>query len=128
MRWAIATACLSSVAAAAPALAHHSIAAMYDRDKEVEVQGVLSRMELQNPHSMMEVRVRERDGGETVWKLESRGAQGMARMGFGADAVPVGEFVRVKGSPARQGERQMWLNSLTTGSGKSFDFSFRQRR
>jgi len=124
MRWTV----LASLAglAAQPALAHHSVAAMYDRDKTVEIEGVLSKVNVQNPHTMMEVTVRGTDGKPAVWTLESRGAAGMERMGFQADTLRIGEVVKVKGAPARQGERQLWLNTLEARGGKTFDFSFRR--
>jgi hypothetical protein len=124
MRWTGVLVCIGVAAAAAPAVAHHSIAAMYDRDKTVEVQGVLSKVELVNPHAMMEVTVAARSGPATVWTLESRGVQGMTRIGFERGAIAVGEKVTVKGAPARSGEHALWLNSLETAGGKTFDFSF----
>ena len=126
MRWTGVLVSVGVATAAAPAVAHHSISAMYDRDKTVEVQGVLSRLELVNPHAMMEITVpaETRGGAPTVWALESRGVQGMSRSGFDKDAVAVGERVTVKGSPARDGSKTLWLASLVTPAGKPFEFGF----
>jgi hypothetical protein len=128
MGWTGVLACAASVCAAVPALAHHSIAAIYDREKTVEVRGVLSKVELQNPHSMFEVTQPGRNGAApTVWMLESRGLQGMTRVGFDRGAIAVGDRVTVKGQPARSGDNSLWLVTLETAEGKRFDFNFNNR-
>jgi hypothetical protein len=126
MRWTGVVVCVGVAAVALPALAHHSISAMYDRDKSVEVQGVLSKVELVNPHAMMEITVpaTARGAAPVVWALESRGVQGMTRMGFEKGAVAVGDKVTVKGAPARDGSRALWLTNLETSAGKTFEFGF----
>jgi hypothetical protein len=127
MQRALVLASLTLIAGQGPAFAHHSIAAVYDREKTVEVQGVLSKIELQNPHSAFELTVPEPGGRSTVWALESRGVQGMTPIGFDRGAIAVGDKVKVTGSPARSGERSLWLTALETSAGKRFDFSFRNR-
>jgi hypothetical protein len=125
MRWTGVLVSVGIVAAAAPALAHHSISAMYDRDKTVEVQGVMSKIELINPHALMEITVPGGRGeAATVWALESRGVQGMTRSGFDKDSVAVGDKVTVKGNPKRDGAKALWLTSVETTAGKTFEFGF----
>jgi hypothetical protein len=128
MRWTGVLACAGLAAVAAPALAHHSVAAMYDRDKTAEVQGVLSKVELVNPHAMLEVTVPATRGPATVWALESRGVQGMNRMGFERGTIAVGEKVKVKGSPARDGSKALWLASIETADGKLYEFNLGRRQ
>ena len=123
MRWTGVLVFAALALAAVPALAHHSIAAMYDRDKTVEVQGVLSKVELVNPHAMLELTVPARSGPATVWMLESRGVQGMTRVGFDRGAVAVGEKVTVRGQPARNGDHSLWMTTLETAAGKTFEFN-----
>jgi hypothetical protein len=115
---------LGVAAAAAPALAlaHHSIGAVYDRERTVEVEGVLSKIELVNPHAQLQVTVPARTGPATVWMAESRGVAGMTRIGFDRGVVAVGDKVTLKGAPARSGEHSLWLHSLETAGGKTFDF------
>lgn len=127
MRWTGVLVFTGVAALAVPALAHHSIAAMYDRDRTVELQGVLSKVELINPHAMMEVTVPARSGPATVWAVESRGVQGMTRVGFERGSIAVGEKVTIKGAPARDGGKSLWLNTLQTADGRTFDFSLGRR-
>lgn len=125
MRWTGLLIWAGVAGAAMPALAHHSISAAYDRDKTVEVRGVLSKVALVNPHALMEVMVTPRAGGPAVaWQLEGRGVQGLTRIGFDRTSVAVGDRVTVKGAPARSGDRSLWLSSLQTAAGKTFDFGF----
>ncbi len=125
MRWPGVALVFSSLVAAGPAFAHHSVAAIYDREKTVEVKGVLSKIELQNPHSTLELTVPGVDGRSTVWVVESRGVQGMTRIGFDQHAVAVGDKVTVTGAPSRSVEHAIWLSTLETAAGKRYDFSFR---
>jgi hypothetical protein len=124
MRWAGVLVFFSLATVAAPASAHHSIAAVYDRDKPIELHGVLSHVEIKNPHSSFELTVVQPSGARTVWLLEGRGVQGMMKDGF-VHAVAVGDKVTVKGAPARTAENQLWLTSLETADGKLFVFGAR---
>lgn len=124
MRATIPLALVSAVLAVAPfpAAAHHSIAAIYDRDKEITIEGRLTRIELINPHSMLQLEVQAPGGAKTLWAIESRAPMGMERAGFTKQTVSEGDRVKAKGFPAQNGEPSLWLQSLTTETGKSFSF------
>ncbi len=115
----------AALAAAGLAMAHHSVAAVYDRDRPIELHGVLSKLQIQNPHSTFELVVAEPSGARTVWTLEGRGVLGMIRDGFVLHAVEVGDKVTVKGAPSRQGQHRLWLNSLQADGGKLYVFGAR---
>jgi hypothetical protein len=106
-------------------LAHHSITAMYDRDKAVSIDGRLVSVELVNPHSSVTIEVRGPGGQTTLWKIETSGAAGMMRMGIQPDTLTIGDAVKAVGYPARSGDRAAWLTKLETRD-RVFDFSFRR--
>jgi hypothetical protein len=112
----------AALAAPLPALAHHSIAAIYDRDKSTTVEGRLTKIELINPHSLLQLEVEARGGKMVTWTLESRGAFGMEQAGFTKAVVKEGDEVKAVGFPAENGDPSLWLQTLTTASGKSFSF------
>ena len=125
MRWAGAVLSLSLAAIPASGVAHHSIAALYDRDKAVSLTGKITRVDIVNPHSIIEVEVRRPNGATRVWKLESSGPGGMQRTGVTPGDLPVGETVKVVGYPARDGGPSVWLTRLQTPD-RTFDFSYRR--
>ena len=125
MRWAGAVLSLSLVAIPASGSAHHSIAAVYDRAKAVSITGTITRVEIVNPHSTIEVEVRRPNGATRVWKLESSGPGGMQRTGVTHDDLPIGATVKVVGYPARDGGPSVWLTRLQTPD-RTFDFSYRR--
>jgi len=124
MRWALAVVLVLMWSAPAATMAHHSISAMYDRAKELEIDGRISRVDVRNPHSIIVVEAAGPRGTTESWELESRGAGGMQQSGFSNATLQVGERVKVKGSPAHDGSKRLWLVSLTAGD-KTFDFSRR---
>ena len=125
MRIAAVLVAVGVLAGAGQALAHHSIAAMYDREKTVDLQGRIVSVQLINPHSLFEVEVRGADGKMATWTVESRGAGGMQRTGIDTTLIAVGDQVKMTGNPIRTGANAMWLSKLEA-KGQTFDMTFRR--
>lgn len=53
------------LASGVPALAHHAFANEYDEPKPITLEGVVTRIDRQNPHVHYYVDVAQQDG--TVW-------------------------------------------------------------
>ena len=96
---------LAGVAAAlfvGPALAHHSFA-MFDADKTVELVGTVKEFQWTNPHSWLQVMVREANGQEKEWSLEMGSPGGLARSGWRPKTVVPGDKVTVTAHPLKDG-------------------------
>src|SRR5437763_10159735 len=52
---------------AAPVLAHHSFAATYFEDKTISIEGNLVQFLYRNPHSFVDVEVKDAKGETTRW-------------------------------------------------------------
>jgi hypothetical protein len=62
---------LSALAAAVPAIAHHSFAAEYDSTKVVKLTGNVTRVDWQNPHAYFYVDVKNAETGRVEnWAFE----------------------------------------------------------
>ena len=108
--------------ASGPALAHHSTGAVYNQFKTVAIEGFLSKVEVANPHSMLEVTIPLDNGQTVVWQVESRGVESMTQHGFARGVVKVGDRVTVTGQPAWALEHRLWLVRLETSRGRAFEF------
>ena len=111
--------------APAAAFAHHSISAMYDREKAVSFSGRVTKVELINPHAKIEVEFANPRGEMVRWVLETGGPGRLERQGLTTAELSVGDTVKAVGNPARSGTREAWLTQLQTRE-RTFDMNFRQ--
>ena len=58
------------VVAAAPAFAHHGFSVEFDKDKCMDLTGLLSELYWENPHAYFDVNVMEATGKMVTWHLE----------------------------------------------------------
>ena len=65
-------------------VAHHSFAAEYDGSKPMNLVGVISKVDQQNPHGFfyMSVPSTTPNGRATTWALETPGPNQLVRTGF----------------------------------------------
>ncbi|HXQ25299.1 MAG TPA: DUF6152 family protein [Candidatus Acidoferrales bacterium] len=89
---------------AGSAFAHHS-AAMFDRDKTVELVGTIVTFSWTNPHSWIEIDVPNSAGGTDRWGVECNSPNNMARTGWRASTLKTGDQVTIVIHPLRSGEK-----------------------
>ena len=82
------------------AIAHHSAAA-FDTQKTVTVNGTVKSYRFANPHVQLIVTVKKEDGSTVDMDVEAGAASVLNGLGFGKDALKIGELVSVTGNPAR---------------------------
>jgi hypothetical protein len=85
------------------ALAHHAFSKEFDDTKPVTLEGVVTRIDWENPHVYFYVDVKESDGTVVNWACETRGPSGLARRGWKRDSLKIGDKVVVTGYRARNG-------------------------
>jgi hypothetical protein len=78
----IVIAALALLTISRPALAHHSANAEFDTTKHFNVTGVLTKLEIVNPHSWWYLDVKDANGTVTHWRLESVSPAGLIRQGL----------------------------------------------
>ena len=87
----------------APALAHHSFAAEFDRLKPVALEGRITKIEWQNPHTRLYLSVRNQIGIVNQWELELASPNSLMRVGWTRHSVHIGDKITVKGFQAKDG-------------------------
>jgi hypothetical protein len=92
-----------SLSTTAQVLAHHSYA-MFDRSKEVVIEGTVRELQWTNPHSWLVVDVKDTIGsGSTAWQIELGPPGTLARAGWSRTLFHPGDKVKVKMHPLRDG-------------------------
>jgi hypothetical protein len=105
---------------ALPVFGHHGIA-NFDLNKDVEIDGVVSKLSFVNPHSWLYVTAKSANGEETQWQCEMRSATVLRRSGWSESMLAPGTKVHVKGSPDRQAPNTCYLATVTFADGSSMD-------
>ncbi len=106
------------VCLAVPVVAHHAVGAEYDANKPVTLKGTVTKVEWTNPHARIYFDVAQPDGTVTNWNVELAARSALARQGWTARSLKVGETVTVEGHLARSGVSGVNARSVTMADGK----------
>ena len=110
--------------ATAPSAAHHSIASQYDFEKELEMSGVLKRMDWINPHPVLHLEITKKDGTKSVWLFQTAnsllgtGSTSVLRKRPTEGGLGVGQTVTLWGFSARNGNPQAFLKVVKMPDGR----------
>jgi hypothetical protein len=90
--------------ATAQASAHHSFAAAYFEDKTTQVEGKLVQFQFRNPHSFIQLEVKDDKGKVERWSIEWGGASQLGSQGVTSETLKYGDIVTIVGNPGRVAE------------------------
>jgi Family of unknown function (DUF6152) len=88
--------------ATAPASAHHSFAAEYDRDQKVTVVGKVDKLEWTNPHARLYVDAVDENGKVVHWDFELGPPNNLMRLGWRRDSLVPGTPITVEAFRSRK--------------------------
>ena len=116
----VAIACAGVILTGVPARAHHAFAAEFDAKKPVHLVGIVSKVELINPHAWIHVDVKEPDGKVTTWMVEAGSPNVLLRRGFTKTTVAKGTPVIVDGYQSKDGSKRANGRDIILPDGKKF--------
>jgi len=110
IRSALAAAALAAVAV--PATAHHGFG-LFQLNIKKEWEGTLTKMNLVNPHSYMELDVIDENGKTLNMRCEMRAATLIRRSGWSTEMFKVGSHVKIEGNPHRDDPEACYIETFT---------------
>ena len=99
------------------ATAHHS-PAVFDRTKEVKLVGSVKEFRWSNPHSFIELDVRNEKGESDTWAVEMNPPNYLVKAGWTSKTVKPGDNVTVMVNPLRTNEKVGKFVSITLPGGQ----------
>jgi hypothetical protein len=103
---------------ALPARAHHSFAAVFDRERPIELTGTVTKVEWTNPHVWFYIDVAN-DRRIENWGFEMGSPSGLIRRGWNHNSLQVGHVVTVAGVRARDGSLTGAVRTVKLSTGQS---------
>ena len=94
-----------------PLAGHHAIAAKFDPNKPVTLNGAVVGIDWANPHVHLLLDVKSANA-VTNWAIELESPVDLQRSGWNQATLKPGDVVTVQGISARDGSKQAWANSV----------------
>jgi hypothetical protein len=86
---------------------------MFDNQKTVTLEGTVTEFQWTNPHSWIEVSVKQPNGPNVEWSIEGISSSLLARQGWSRKALKTGDKVVIQMHPLKDGTNGGSLVSVT---------------
>jgi len=87
---------------AGSAQAHHAFS-MFDTNRELTLDGTVKEFQWTNPHSWVQVVVKDGSGREVEWSIEGSSPNNLARFGWKRTSLKAGDHVLAVIHPLKDG-------------------------
>ena len=102
-----------------PVQAHHAFSAEFDAQQPIELKGVVSKLELVNPHSWLYLDVKQADGSSKNWGFEFGAPFSLKKNGITKASLPVGSEVTIQGYRAKNGKEFGYAVTTVLSDGRN---------
>jgi hypothetical protein len=118
-RFFVSFASVALLASALPALAHHAFSNGFDESKPLTLQGVVTRVDWENPHVHYFIDVVQPDGTVVNWACETGGPNRLTKRGWMRDSLKPGDKVIVHAFPAKDASHSADGRKVTLANGQT---------
>ena len=101
--------------------AHHSVFAVYDINKSVTIDGVITDIWFKSPHIRVYVEVTDQAGAKLIWNTHGHNPTALRRRGWVRDTLKVGEKVTMSGAPTYDGSPKMFIRTIVREDGSTLE-------
>jgi hypothetical protein len=85
-----------------PAMAHHAFA-MFDTNREITLDGTVKEFQWTNPHTWVQLLVKEPGGKDVEWSIEGSSPNNLSRFGWSRNSLKAGDKVQAVVHPLKDG-------------------------
>ena len=117
IHFALASALALATVGATPAQAHHSFA-MFDMTKDVTLSGTVRVFQWTNPHSYIQLMVKDAQGRDVEWSLEMGAPMYLYARHWRPGSLKPGMRITVMVHPLRNGKPGGVVQTVTAADGK----------
>jgi hypothetical protein len=103
---------------AVPVFAHHSFAAEFDGTKQINLVGVVTKVDWVNPHAYIYVDVKGADGTLVNWAIETGAPNVLYRQGWRKDDLKTGDMVTLDAFLAKDGSHTAAARNVKLPDGR----------
>ena len=101
--------------------AHHAFATEFDVNRQVTLEGKVTKVELINPHSWIHLEVIQ-DGKPVTWMVEGGSPNALVRRGITKNSIPVGSQLVIRGYGTRDGTNKAVGRDMKFADGRALFF------
>ena len=103
---------LLALASPGAVFAHHSFA-MFDNQKSLDLEGTIKEFQWTNPHSWIQLIVKDPSGKDVEWSIEGGSPNGLGRSGWTRMSLKPGDKATIVIHPLKDGTPGGSLTSAT---------------
>jgi hypothetical protein len=96
----------------AVAVAHHSLAGVYETNQQIAKEGVITRIQFTNPHPLFTMSVEDKSDKKKEarsWTLELDNLSELVEIGMTTSTFKPGDRVLVSGNPGRDNQERIYV-------------------
>jgi hypothetical protein len=103
----------TSLLAAIPLLAHHSLAEKYHTDQVIMLDGTITKVDWSNPHARLYIDAKGSGGVIQMWDFEMASPNLLMINGWKIDSFRRGDHVVVSAHPSRDGSHSAFATKVS---------------